>query len=129
MRCSHCGLCCQETEMLLSQEDITSLKTTGYPPEKFQRRDRQRYAKLRNRKGYCFFYDAEKRRCKAYRLRPRGCRLYPVICSVEDGIIVDELCPMGNTVSRKEIEEKGKEVLKLLAVIDREAQNRKKPLK
>jgi len=36
---------------------------------------------------------------------------------------------MGNTVSKKEIEEKGKEVLKLLAVIDREAQDRKKPLK
>jgi hypothetical protein len=36
---------------------------------------------------------------------------------------------MGNTVSRKEIEEKGKEVLKLLAVIDREAEDRKNPLK
>jgi len=115
--------------MLLSQEDITSLKTTGYPPEKFQRRDRQRYAKLRNRKGYCFFYDAEKRRCKAYRLRPQGCRLYPVISSVENGIIVDELCPMGNTVSKKEIEANGRKVVKLLAIIDREAQDRKKPLK
>lgn len=52
-----------------------------------------------------------------------------MICSVEDGIIVDELCPMGNTVSRKEIEAKGKKVLKLLAVIDREAEDRKKPLK
>jgi len=115
--------------MLLSQEDITHLKTTGYPPETFQRRDRQRYAKLRNRKGYCFFYDVKKRRCKAYRLRPQGCRLYPVICSVEDGIIVDELCPMGNTVSKKEMEAKGKRVLKLLAVIDQEAQDRKKSLK
>ena len=115
--------------MLLSQEDVQRLKTIGYSPDKFQRYDRQRYAKLRNRRGYCFLYNVKKRRCKAYRLRPQGCRLYPVICSVEDGIIVDELCPMGNTVSRKEIEEKGKEVLKLLAVIDREAEERKKPLK
>jgi Fe-S-cluster containining protein len=111
--------------MLLSQEDITRLKTAGYPAEKFQRHDRQRYAKLRNLKGYCFFYDVEKRRCKAYRLRPEGCRLYPVISSVEDGIIVDELCPMGKTVLEKEREVKGKKVVKLLALIDGEAQNRK----
>jgi Fe-S-cluster containining protein len=111
--------------MLLSQEDIIRLKTAGYPPKKFQRHDRQGYAKLRNRKGYCFFYDVKRRRCKAYRLRPEGCRLYPVISSVEDGIIVDELCPTGNTVSRKEQEAKGKKVVKLLALIDSEAQNRK----
>jgi hypothetical protein len=36
---------------------------------------------------------------------------------------------MGNTVSRKEIEAKGRKVVKLLAIIDREAQDRKKPLK
>jgi len=52
-----------------------------------------------------------------------------VICSVEDGIIVDELCPMGNTVSKKEIEANGRKVVKLLAIIDREAEDRKKPLK
>jgi Fe-S-cluster containining protein len=115
--------------MLLSQEDITRLKTAGYPPEKFQRDDRQGYSKLRNRKGYCFFYDVKKRRCKAYRLRPQGCRLYPVISSVEDGMIIDELCPMGNTVSRKEIEAKGKKVVKLLALVDQEAQDWKKSLK
>jgi len=114
--------------MLLSQEDIERLKTTGFPPEKFQRYDRQGYAKLRNQRGYCFFYDVKKRRCKAYRLRPQGCRLYPVICSVEDGIIVDALCPMRNTVSKKEIEANGRKVVKLLAIIDHEAQDRKKPL-
>jgi hypothetical protein len=47
-----------------------------------------------------------------------------VIYSVEDGIISDELCPMGNTVSKKEKEAKGKKVLKLLEVIDQEARNR-----
>jgi hypothetical protein len=52
-----------------------------------------------------------------------------VISSVEDGIIVDELCPMGNTVSEKEKEAKGKRVVKLLAVIDQETQDWKKSLK
>ncbi len=128
MRCSHCGLCCQETEMLLSRKDIQLLKTTGIPPKKFQRYDHQKYVKLRNRKGYCFFYDIDKRRCKIYRLRPQGCRLYPVIVSIQDGIIVDELCPMGNTVSKKEMEAKGRRVVRLLDAIDREARDRKKPL-
>ena len=115
--------------MLLSQEDIARLKTAGYLSEKFQRHDRQGYAKLRNWKGNCFFYDVKRRRCKAYRLRPEGCRLYPVISSVEDGIIVDELCPMGNTVSEKEKEATGKKVVRFLAVIDQETQDMKKSLK
>jgi uncharacterized protein len=114
--------------MLLSQKDSQLLKTTGLAPKKFQRYDHQKYAKLRNRRGYCFFYDIDKQRCKIYRLRPQGCRLYPVIVGVQDSIIVDELCPMGNTVSKKEIEAKGREVVKLLAIIDREAHDRKKPL-
>ena len=124
MRCSHCGLCCQKTEMLLSQEDTARLEMTGHPSDKFQRHDRQGYAKLRNQKGHCYFYDVAKRRCRAYGLRPQGCHLYPVIYSVEDGIVLDELCPKGNTVSKREIEAKGKKVLKLLEVIDHEAKNR-----
>jgi len=111
--------------MLLSQEDITRLRAAGYVQERFQRQDRHGYAKLRNRKGYCFFYDAKRRRCKEYRLRPEGCRLYPVIISVEDGIIVDELCPMGVTVSKEEKEAKGRKIARLLARIDGEAQKRK----
>jgi hypothetical protein len=35
---------------------------------------------------------------------------------------------MGNTVSRREIEANGRKVVKLLAIIDREAKDRKKPL-
>jgi Fe-S-cluster containining protein len=110
--------------MMLSQEDIVLLEMTGYPSKKFQCHDRKGYVKLRNREGYCFFYDVEKRRCRAYALRPQGCRLYPVIYSVEDGIILDELCPMGDTISSRETKAKGKKVLKLLEVIDREARNR-----
>jgi Fe-S-cluster containining protein len=125
MRCSHCGVCCQETGMLLSQEDIDRLEKAGYRPDEFFRFDRQGYAKLRNSKGYCYFYDTEKRRCRAYRLRPYGCRLYPVICSTKDTIILDELCPTRNTVTKREMEAKGKDVLNLIEVIDKEAVERR----
>jgi len=109
--------------MLLSKEDVSRLEKAGFNLNEFQRRDRQGYAKLRNRKGYCVLYDTKKRRCRAYKARPEGCRLYPVIHSVEDGIILDDLCPMRNTVSSNETNAKGRKVLKLLDTIDSEARS------
>jgi Fe-S-cluster containining protein len=126
MRCSDCGVCCHETEMLLTNEDTKRLEKTGHDPHEFLWVNRQGYARLRNRKGYCYFYDTEKRRCKAYELRPQGCRLYPVICTMEDTIILDELCPKRNTVTKNETETKGRQVLKVLKVIDREALERRR---
>jgi len=125
MHCSRCGKCCQETEMLLSKADINRLEKAGYDKSRFVRFDKKGYAKLRNRQGYCFFYDVEKQRCKAYQHRPLGCRLYPVIYSEEDGVIVDYLCPEKDSVSTSELERKGREVIKLLKRIDSEAEKRK----
>lgn len=124
MRCSHCGICCTKTQMLLSNADIAHLEKAGYPKEQFVYFDKQKYAKLRNLKGYCFFYDNEKHRCKIYKLRPEGCFIYPVIYSEEDGVIIDDLCPEKKTVSEEEREKKGKRVAKLLGRIDRETENR-----
>ncbi len=126
MRCSHCGVCCQETEMMLSTQDIRRLEKAGYSPEKFVRYDKQNYAKLRNRKGYCFFYDYDRHRCRVYKLRPLGCRIYPVIYSEEEAVIRDDLCPMRHTVSEREMTRKGKKVVELLERIDFEARNRGK---
>jgi len=110
--------------MLLSNADIARLEKVGYPKEQFVYFDKQKYSKLRNLKGYCFFYDNEKHRCKIYKLRPEGCFIYPVIYSEEDGVIIDDLCPEKKTVSEEEREKKGKRVAKLLGRIDRETENR-----
>ena len=79
MRCSRCGVCCTETEMLLSEKDISRLEKQGLSRNKFAKVDRQGYAKLRNRDGYCVFYDRAKHSCVVYSNRPSGCRVYPVI--------------------------------------------------
>jgi Fe-S-cluster containining protein len=121
MRCSHCGLCCTETEMLLSETDVERLIKNGFEEKQFVRRDKKGYLRLRNRQRYCTFYDARLRRCRVYRRRPEGCRLYPVIYSVEDGVIVDDLCLVKDTISRDELKLKGRKVVKLLARIDLEA--------
>jgi len=124
MRCSHCGLCCAETEMLLSNADIMRLENAGAGKQGFASCGEKGYAQLRNDRGCCVFYDRENKRCKIYKLRPRGCRIYPVVYSEEDGVIVDYLCPMGKTVSKNELETKGKSVIKLLKKIDKEAKAR-----
>lgn len=121
MHCSHCGICCEKTEMMLSNADVERLERACYNPQKFVRVDKHGFARLRNRHGYCVFYDAEKRRCKAYAHRPLGCRIYPIIYSEEEGIIVDDLCPMKRTVSGVELRRKGENVVELLRRIDNEA--------
>ncbi|MGB9914376.1 MAG: YkgJ family cysteine cluster protein [Candidatus Bathyarchaeales archaeon] len=123
--CLRCGLCCKETEMLLANADIKRLERKGYSKAFFVQFDSAGYAKLRNHRGYCVFYDTEKKRCKVYRDRPLGCRLYPVIYYEEKGIDVDTLCPAKNKWRREQIKEKGKKVIKLLKTIDEEAKQRR----
>ena len=125
MYCLRCGACCKETEMLLSTEDIERLERKGYSKKFFVRFDREGYAKLRNRKGHCVFYDSEKQQCKIYKDRPLGCRLYPVIYDETKGIGVDDICPAESNWNKKEIERKGKKVIKLLEEIDAEAKRRR----
>lgn len=127
MRCSHCGICCEETQMLLSEKDVRLLVRAGHSSERFVRCDRHGYAMLRNRGGHCVFYDVERRRCKTYKFRPLGCRVYPVVYSEENVAVVDELCPMGGTVSKVELRKKGDKVGELLRRIECEAASRKRP--
>ncbi len=125
MHCSNCGVCCTETEMLLSKKDIKRLEDRGYRQNQFVRYDKHGYAILKNREGYCFFYDLAKRHCSEYVNRPSGCRVYPVIVDEEKGIVLDTICESRNTISEQEKSLKGKRVVKLLEVIDTEALDRR----
>lgn len=121
MRCSQCGICCEKTEMMLSNIDLKRLEELKHDKQQFVRYDRHGFARMRNRRGFCVFYDVEKSRCKIYKNRPLGCRLYPVIYSEQDGIVLDDLCPTRNTVSEKELKRKGNKVIELLQRIENEA--------
>jgi uncharacterized protein len=124
MRCSNCGVCCTETEMLLSKKDIDRLEKKGYNQNQFVNFDKQGYAVLKNREGYCVFYDIKNRKCSVYADRPSGCRVYPVILDEDTGIILDNICQSRNTITQEEKKEKGKKVIKLLKRIDSEALER-----
>jgi Fe-S-cluster containining protein len=108
--------------MLLSNADIERLESAGFTREKFVRVNKHGYAQLRNNRGYCTFYQTEKHRCSVYRFRPLGCRIYPVIYSEEEGVIVDGLCPLAGTVSKKEVKSKSEKLFRLLREIEDEAE-------
>jgi Fe-S-cluster containining protein len=125
MRCSNCGVCCTETEMLLSKKDIKRLEKKGFSQNQFVDYDNHGYAQLKNRDGYCVFYDLKNQQCSVYVDRPAGCRVYPVILDEEAGIILDDICESRNSITLSEKRLKGKRVIELLEVIDAEALSRR----
>lgn len=125
-RCIRCGRCCQNTEMLLLEEDVARLESLGYDRSEFSVITEEGYVQLRNVNGHCFFFDPSTKRCKVYEARPVGCRFYPIIYSLsEQKCIVDDECPMARTVSREEIERACPQLRKLVAQLIAEARVRK----
>ena len=124
MHCLRCGVCCTETEMLLSQEDINRIEKRGYKKDFFAQLDNEGYAMLRNENGFCVFYNPKNHTCKIYRYRPAGCRLYPVIFVEGKGIAIDKICKMHH-IDMKEKERRGTKIRQLLKTIDAEAEQRR----
>jgi len=124
MRCSNCGKCCEKTEMELSSKDIKRLEEIGHRREEFAIID-DGVTRLRNVEGWCYFYSPAEKKCRVYGKRPLGCYLYPVVYLINEGAMVDELCPMGRTISEQELRTKAKILDKLLKKMDNEsARNR-----
>ncbi|MEM1563203.1 MAG: YkgJ family cysteine cluster protein [Candidatus Bathyarchaeia archaeon] len=116
MRCSGCGKCCHETEMELSSNDIKRLAGAGFRPKDFMVLHGG-VPRLRNVDGWCYFYNPANKRCRVYKIRPLGCRLYPVVYADGEGAVLDELCPMRHTVSEREFRRKARILEKLLEKI------------
>lgn len=110
--------------MLLSKKDIKRLEKIGFSKNQFVIFGKHGYAQLRNREGYCFFYDRLNHRCSVYVDRPAGCRVYPVILDEDTGIILDSICESRKSITQSEKNLKGKRVIRLLEIIDSEARDR-----
>lgn len=100
--------------MLLSKGDIERLEKWDFSREDFTVTGEDGFTRLRNVRRWCYFYDPTEKKCQVYEDRPLGCLLYPVIYSTDEGVIIDELCPMRHTVSKRELKKKGKILLKHL---------------
>ena len=105
--------------MELSDSDIERLMKAGFRREEFTLVS-DGVTQLRNVGGWCYFYNLADKRCQVYEKKPLGCHIYPVVYLQNEGVIVDELCPMRQTVSKRELRTKGKILIKLLKKIDTE---------
>jgi len=86
-----CSLCCLNTNMVLTVQDIDILMKLGYRSTFFVAR-RNGWLQLKNKKGRCVFHDG--RHCTIYRHRPEGCRLYPIVYEKDTrSAILDNDCP------------------------------------
>ncbi len=105
--------------MELSSEDIERLEKNGYCLEEFAVID-DAVIRIKNVDGYCIFYSRADKKCQIYEERPIGCRLYPVVYLANEGALIDELCPMGHTISEQELRIKGKILNQLVKRIENE---------
>ena len=89
----NCSECCLETEMTLSEKDITRIESLGYKIEEFLE-EKEGFMTLKNIDKQCFFL--KDGLCSIYDNRPYGCRFYPLIYDFElDEFIIDNLCAHG----------------------------------
>lgn len=75
----------------MTRLDVNRITRMGYRLNDFATKSPKGWS-LRNVGGKCFFLEGD--RCKIYRFRPYGCRLYPLVYDfIEGKIRLDELCP------------------------------------
>ena len=95
-----CHVCCEQTEMPLSERDVARLRALGHDPAVFSARGVEGHLALANAEdGRCALLGGDGR-CTVYGDRPEGCALYPLILDEASGaVIVDPLCPHGEGVT------------------------------
>ena len=90
----HCNLCCQETSMLLSEQDIKTIESHGFHQEDFCV-EYNGFLHLKNQMNHCIFL--KNLQCSIYSFRPLGCQYYPLIYDADNKmVILDRYCPYRN---------------------------------
>jgi uncharacterized protein len=95
-----CAACCFDTEMPLTEDDITRLAALGHPRDAFVAWSDEGSAQLNTVEPSaagaprpCFFL--RDGRCSVYAHRPAGCRIYPLVLNERRRIERDADCPHG----------------------------------
>ena len=96
-KCIDCGNCCCETEMILSIRDVDRIRNNdpkNLPIANFIEKTDDGLFQLRNKNGFCVFFDSTIKLCKIYEARPQGCRFYPLIYDSDKKLcVLDQDCP------------------------------------
>ena len=96
-KCENCGKCCLDTEMILSRQDIESIKNSysdNLRKQDFVFKNEDERFQLNNIDGHCVFLDYSTKKCKIYEFRPQGCKFYPLIYDIDKKkCLLDDDCP------------------------------------
>jgi len=112
--------------MQLTEECIKRIEALGFKREKFVKYDADGFARLKNKRGYCVFYNRRENKCIIYENRPIGCKLYPIVYDPQKNTVtVDKFCPAANTITEKELENSKKILMNVIHKLYREAEERK----
>jgi Fe-S-cluster containining protein len=115
-----CAKCCFDTKMLLSLGEIEKIVNLGFSKDDFCYLVDGLY-QLKNINGQCFFL--KDNQCQIYRQRPQGCRYYPIIFDLDQNkAILDDLCPLINTISEKTVASFSSELRKFTQKLLRESE-------
>ena len=77
--------------------------------------------RLRNLEGHCVFLEPKDRRCTVYIMRPLGCYIYPLNLGPDGVLVVDSICPAGESMTVEERKKKGALLRRHLREIDSQA--------
>ena len=97
--CNRMGCCCFQTMMELLPNDIARLEKIGYSSKDFSYKDGAT-VRLLNVEEHCFFLEPTSKKCRIYRNRPLGCKIYPAILLNDTKVTVDRFCPNYKTLSK-----------------------------
>lgn len=97
-KCRDCGICCLNTDMILSEQDISlilkSCASNDLRREDFIFRNKRGHFQLKGIENHCVFFDTITKTCKIYYARPQGCRFYPLIYDYDKKkCVFDKDCP------------------------------------
>lgn len=95
--CQDCGLCCMDTEMFISENEIKVILQELGGEIKFSDfcfLNAEGFYQLKNVNGVCFFFNKHKCKCTIYEFRPKGCRFYPLVYDTyKKECNIDKDCP------------------------------------
>jgi Fe-S-cluster containining protein len=95
--CQECGLCCMNTEMFISENEIKLILQNlegEVEPSDFCFLNADGFYQLKNVNGVCYFFNKHKCKCKIYEFRPKGCLFYPLVYDTYMSVcIIDKDCP------------------------------------
>ena len=99
-KCKDCGKCCEQTEMILSEGDVILIlngASFDLKREDFIEINNDGFFQLKNVKGFCVFLEPSTKLCRVYKLRPQGCKFYPLIYDFDTSkCVLDVDCPRPN---------------------------------